>query len=98
MSSVVQTPCGEPDNAQAFATFKVSGSMLSYPGDAKLCSITGSGCAARARTSLNRARVTDSMAMRFLIPIESSWLSGHRTVSCIIYDPAPTVTSSLMNS
>lgn len=98
MTSVVQTPCDKPHNAQIFATFNVSGSILSYPGDAKLRSIAGSGCAARVKTSLNRAKVTDSMTIRFLIPIESSWLGGHRTVSCIVYNPAPTVTSSLMNS
>jgi Domain of unknown function (DUF4190)/Septum formation len=98
LTSVVQTPCNQAHNAQVFATFNVSGSMLDYPGSAKLHSIAGSGCAARAKASLNRAKLTNSMTVRFLFPLESSWLGGRRTVSCIVYNPTPTLTSSLVKS
>jgi hypothetical protein len=98
LTSIVQTPCNQAHNAQIFATFKVSGSMLSYPGSAKLHSIASSGCDARVKGSLNGAKLTNSMTIRFLFPLESSWLGGRRTISCIVYNPTPTVTSSLLKS
>jgi hypothetical protein len=98
LTSVVQTPCNQAHNAQIFATFKVSGSMFDYPGSAKLRSIAGSGCAARAKASLNRSKLTNSMTVRFLFPLDSSWLGGRRTISCIVYNPTPTLNSSLLKS
>lgn len=98
VTSVVQTPCDQAHNAQIFATFNAHGAMLNYPGNAKLASIASSGCDARVRASLNRAKLTNSMGIRFLFPLESSWLAGHRTVSCIVYNPTPTITSSLLKS
>jgi Domain of unknown function (DUF4190)/Septum formation len=96
--SVVQILCTQPHNAQIFATFNVSGSFLSYPGVAKLSSLAGSGCATRAPASLDSAKVSDSMSIRYLYPEEASWLAGVRTVSCVVYNPTPTLTSSLLKS
>lgn len=98
VNSVVQTPCNQAHNAQIFATFSVSGSMLHYPGSAKLDSIASSGCDARVKANLNGAKLTNSMTIRFLFPLESSWLGGRRTISCIVYNPTPTITSSLLKS
>jgi hypothetical protein len=98
VTSVVQTPCTQPHNAQIFATFNVQGSLLSYPGDAKMRSLAESGCNARIAASLDRAKITNSMTIRFLFPLEGSWLGGQRTISCIIYNPTPTLTSSLLKS
>jgi hypothetical protein len=95
VTSVTQTACDEPHNAQIFATFKVSGSILSYPSDMQ--SIAANGCADRAAASLDRTKLTSSMAVRELFPLELSWVSGHRTVSCIVYDPTQNVTTSLVN-
>jgi len=36
------------------------------------------------------------MTVRELFPLELSWVSGHRTVSCIVYDPTQNVTTSLL--
>jgi hypothetical protein len=95
VSSVTQTACNEPHNAQIFATFKVSGSLLSYPGDMQ--SIAANGCSDRAPASLDRPKLTSSMTLRELFPLQLSWLSGNRTVSCIIYSPTQTLTTSLLN-
>jgi hypothetical protein len=61
-------------------------------------SMAEAGCAARSSTSLDRAKVTSSMSIRFLYPKELSWLGGHHTISCIVYNPARTLTSSVLNS
>lgn len=97
VGTVTQTSCTQPHNAQIFATFSVSGSILDYPGSAKLTSIASSGCNARAKTSLDSAKVTPPMEIRLLFPLESSWLAGHRTVSCIIFSPTATMKSSVLN-
>jgi hypothetical protein len=98
VTTVVQTSCTEPHNAQIFATFKVSGSLLSYPGDAKMHSLASSGCTSRVQASLDGSKLTDSMSIRFLYPLQNSWAGGHRTISCIVYNPTPTLTSSLLKS
>lgn len=96
VGSVVQTLCTQPHNAQIFATFTVSGSILDYPGSSKLTSIASSGCNARATASLNRSMITSSMQMRLLFPLQSSWIAGHRGISCIIYSPTVTMKSSVL--
>jgi hypothetical protein len=98
VTSVVQTQCNKPHNAQIFATFNVSGSMLSYPGSTQLGRTASVGCDARASASLDAAKLTNSMTIRFLFPLQSSWLAGRRTISCIVYNPTPTLTSSLLKS
>lgn len=98
VAAVVQTPCNQPHNAQIFATFSVPGSLLSYPGDAKMHSLASSGCTSRVRASLDGTKLTDSMSIRFLYPLQGSWLGGHRTISCIVFNPTPTLTSSLLKS
>jgi hypothetical protein len=98
VTTVVETPCTHPHNAQIFATFNVSGSPLSYPGDAKMHSLASSGCTARVTASLDGTKLTDAMSIRFLYPLQDSWLGGHRTISCIVYNPTATLTSSLLKS
>jgi len=98
VTTVVQTACSQPHNAQIFATFNVSGSLLSYPGDAKMHSLASSGCTSRVQASLDGTKLTDSMSIRFLYPLQNSWLRGHRTISCIVFNPTPTLTSSLLKS
>ncbi|MBO0832484.1 MAG: DUF4190 domain-containing protein [Actinobacteria bacterium] len=98
ITSVVQTQCTQPHNAQIFATFNVSGSPFSYPGDAKMRSLATDGCSTRSKTSLDATQETSEMTIRFLLPGQGSWLSGRRTISCIIFNPTPTLTSSLLKS
>lgn len=98
VNTVIKTLCTQPHNAQIYATFNVSGSALSYPGAAKMHSLASSGCTARVRTSLDGSKLTDSMSIRFLYPLQDSWLGGHRTISCIVYNPTPTLTSSVLKS
>jgi hypothetical protein len=96
VTSVVQTSCTAAHNAQIFATFDVSGSILDYPGSARLNSIATSGCNARAKAALNGAMITSSMRIRLLFPLESSWISGQRTISCMIYSPTSDMRSSVL--
>jgi Domain of unknown function (DUF4190)/Septum formation len=96
VSSVVETSCTKPHNAEVFATFAVTGSSASYPGTARLTSIATSGCNAREKAALNSALITKSMTVRLLFPLQSSWKAGHRTISCIIYSPTSNLKSSVL--
>jgi hypothetical protein len=97
VGSVVRTTCTKPHNAQIFATFAVSGAIRSYPGSAKLTDLASSGCNTRAKASLDSSMITNSMQIRLLFPLQSSWTAGHRTISCIIYNPTATMKSSVLN-
>ncbi len=96
ITSVEKIQCARPHNAQVFATFPVSGALLSYPGTTRLNSLADSGCAARIKQSVNRAEVTISMSMKFLFPLPDTWLGGNRTITCIIYSPTSTMRSSVL--
>jgi hypothetical protein len=96
VSLVVQTSCSEKHNAQIFATFKLKGSIFSYPGTARIGRLATRGCNARIKASLNPSKVTASITIRFLFPLEGAWLAGGRTVQCMIFDPTGTLTSSVM--
>jgi hypothetical protein len=96
--NVEQTPCTVRHNAQIYATFKLAGGMLSYPGATKTGSLAENGCNARASGSLDKAKITSSMTIRFLFPVESSWLAGRRTVSCMIVNSTTTLTTSVVSS
>lgn len=97
VDSVVQKACTKPHNAQIFATFPVSRSIVSYPGTAKLTDLASTGCNARAKASLNSSMITNSMQIRLLFPLQSSWTAGHRSISCIIYSSKATLKSSVLN-
>lgn len=98
VTTVVKTACTAAHNAQIYATFRVSGGMLSYPGSAKMLSRATAGCNARAAANLDKSKVTNAMGIRFLFPEQASWLAGRRTISCMIVNPTPTLTSSLLSS
>jgi Domain of unknown function (DUF4190)/Septum formation len=96
VASVVQVTCTKPHNAQIFATFGVSSSIHSYPGSAKLTSIASTGCNARAKSTLNSSVITNSMQIRLLFPLQSSWTAGHHSISCIIYSPTASMKASVL--
>jgi hypothetical protein len=96
LGSVTAVPCGQAHSAQIFAKFNLSGSILSYPGNAALSRLGTNGCNARIGV-LDKSKITDSMTIRFLFPLEESWLAGQRAVTCMIANPAANITSSLLS-
>jgi len=97
VNTVTAIPCDQPHNAQIYAKFKLAGSDLSYPGAAVVAQRARSGCNARIG-SVDKAITTGAMTMRILLPEETSWTAGHRTVSCMVVNPTATLTTSLLNS
>ena len=93
VSYVSVVPCTTRHNAQMFAEFRVTGS--SYPGTASLLRQADRGCRARISGNLVKSKVTSTMELHFLYPFSGSWSEGHRTISCLIVDAKPDLTSSL---
>lgn len=93
---VTAIPCNQAHNAQIFAKFNLSGSILSYPGNTALARLATNGCNARVGI-LDKPKITDSMTIRFLFPLQKSWLAGQRTVSCMIANPTANITSSVLS-
>ena len=97
LTSVTAIPCSQAHNAQIYAKFNLSGSMVSYPGDTALTNDATKGCNARI-SILNKSKIKDSMTIRFLFPQQDSWIAGHRTVTCMVTNSPENLTSSVLNS
>jgi hypothetical protein len=101
-STVVSVPvmsCSLPHNAQIYATFKRHGSSdFDFPGQGKVQQLATSGCNARINAGLDKPKLTNLMSIRFIVPTFTSWLTGHRTVACMIVSPTSDLRSSLTRS
>ncbi len=95
--TVTAIPCDQPHNAQIYAKFRLRGSDLSYPGGATVAQRARSGCNSRTG-SVNKSMTTSAMTIRIFLPAEVAWITGQRTVSCMIVNPKADLTSSLLNS
>jgi hypothetical protein len=97
LDTVTAIPCDQPHNAQIYGKFRLTGSDLRYPGAAMVAQRARSGCKARVG-SVDKAITTSAMTARILLPDETSWTAGQRTVSCMIVNPTASLTTSLLNS
>jgi hypothetical protein len=95
--TVTAIPCNQPHNAQIYAKFTLRGSDFDYPGNAAVTRLATNGCNSRTG-DVDKSLTTGSMTIRLLFPEADSWLNGRRTVSCMIVNPTPALTSSLLNS
>ena len=93
---VTVLPCTTPHNAQAFVQFAVTGT--SYPGADALKRQADSGCHARIKKSVQTSKIKNSMTLHYLYPLESSWTSGHKTITCLIVNSKPNLKTSLMRT
>jgi len=93
---VTVVPCTKPHNAQAFVQFTVKGT--SWPGTGAVQRQADSGCHDRITGNVEASKIKSSMSLRYLYPLESSWASGHRTITCLIVNSTPDLTTSLLKA
>jgi Domain of unknown function (DUF4190)/Septum formation len=93
---VTVVPCTKPHNAQAFVQFTAKGT--SWPGTAALKRQADSGCHARIKGNVQASKIKQSMTLHYLYPLEASWASGHRTITCLIVNSKPNLKTSLLKS
>ena len=93
---VTVVPCTKPHNAQAFVQFAVKGT--SWPGADAVKRQADGGCHDRIDGNVEASKIKSSMSLRYLYPLESSWASGHRTITCLIVNSTPDLTASLLKA
>jgi len=99
VTEVSVMPCSQPHNAQIYATFTLHGSSnFDYPGLGTVRQLATNGCNARINADLDKPKLTNLMSIRFIFPILGSWLTGHRTVACMIVNPTADLRTSLTRS
>jgi hypothetical protein len=99
VTSVDVLPCTKPHNSQVFAEFKLHGSSdFSYPGQSTVERLATAGCNDRIGSSLDRAKLNNSIRIRMIFPVTGSWLLGHRTVVCFVVSPSSNLTSSVLKA
>jgi len=94
IANVTALPCSTPHDAQVFAIF---GAGSSYPGRSALISLARDGCHARA-ASLDKSKLTTTMSLREFFPEPAAWANGHHTITCLVIDSTPDLTSSLLQA
>jgi hypothetical protein len=94
-STVTAIPCTQPHNAQMFAEFNAANSS-SYPGSSALLKEATNGCNSRVAGSVDKAKITNTMQIRFLYPLSGSWSLGHRAISCLLVNSTADLRSSLL--
>lgn len=96
VSYVTVVPCGTPHNAQAFVQFNATGT--SYPGVESLKRQADTGCHARIRKNVQTSKIKATMTLHYLYPLDTSWAAGHRTITCMIVNAKPNLTTSLLRT
>ena len=92
--SVSAVPCSSPHNAQVFGQFHLSGTL--YPGSSTVQHSAATDCNGKVVANLDQKKINNSMEIRYIFPLETSWYLGQRTISCIVVTPSDSLTSSLL--
>jgi len=93
---VTVVPCTKPHNAQAFVQFTVNGTR--WPGTGAIQRQADSGCHDRIKGNVDASKIKSSMSLRYLYPLESSWASGHRTITCLIVNSTADLKTSVLKA
>jgi hypothetical protein len=90
-SSVVS--CSEPHDDEVYGEFTLEGGA--FPGDEAVAAIGDAGCATRFEDFIGISHGDSVLDFYTLVPTGESWSAGHRTVSCIVWNPTDHLTGSL---
>jgi hypothetical protein len=93
---VTVVPCTKAHNAQAFVQFTAKGT--SWPGVQALMRQADSGCQARIYGNVQASMIKSSMSLHYLYPLQASWASGHRTITCLIVNSKTNLKASLLKA
>ena len=93
---VTVVPCTKAHNAQAFAQVTVKGTR--WPGTDAVKRQADSDCHVQIKANVQASKIKNSMSLRYLYPLESSWAGGHRTITCLIVNSTPDLTTSLLKT
>jgi hypothetical protein len=69
-----------------------------YPGAEALKQQADKGCRSRIPGTVQASKIKSTMTLHYLYPLESSWSSGHRAITCLIVNSSANLTSSLLKA
>jgi hypothetical protein len=87
--------CGDPHDAEVFATFALPGSK--WPGTAAVGAAASSGCSDRLSGYLN-PQLAISLASTYIYPDSVAWQAGTRTVICEVRATKGQLTGSVQGA
>jgi len=90
-SSVVS--CSAPHDDEVYGEFALDGGE--FPGDGTIAAIGDAGCTTRFEDFIGISHADSALDFYTLVPTSESWSAGHRTVSCIVWNPTDHVIGSL---
>ena len=93
ISSPAVVPCGQPHDAEIYATFGLTGQR--WPGTTAIGTLARQGCTARLGGYLNPQLATTVLAESYVFPDQGAWNAGERTVICEIRGTAGKLTGSV---
>jgi hypothetical protein len=93
ISSPTVVPCGQPHDAEIYASFGLAGHR--WPGAAAVGAQARQGCTARLSGYLNPQLATSVLAESYVFPDQGAWNAGERTVICEIRGTAGKLTGSV---
>ena len=97
VETVPVVPCGEPHSDEVYHDFELPDG--DYPGDDALNTAAEEGCLAAFEPFVGLAYEESTLYVAWYSPSEMSWNGfDDRVVSCVISDPAGSVTGSLANA
>ena len=91
VTTVPRLPCDQPHNAMVVAT--VEPPNTSYPGISTLLDQAVAMCRTEALNYLNRP--LGRLRYAAFAPHEALWTAGHKTASCVLYDPSRNFTGDI---
>lgn len=80
--TVLAVPCGEPHEAQVYATFALPGN--DYPGEEAVFVAAEDGCLDRLEADFPAAYDDEMAGLFYLYPTSLSWTQGDREIVCIV--------------
>ncbi|HUY47026.1 MAG TPA: septum formation family protein [Streptosporangiaceae bacterium] len=96
ISGVHVLSCGQPHDAEVFATIRVAGQR--YPGAVTLRQEAGHGCGSRLSGYLNPQLSATTLTESYVYPDAGAWAAGERTVVCTVRSTAGKLTGSVQGA
>lgn len=84
ITSVIAMPCGEPHTAQVYGKYAVTGVAIDHPDAGAVHDAGATGCAQIEKDAVDEGSLPPGSSFTMLVPQNTSWVSGDRTVACVV--------------
>lgn len=93
-SEIPTVPCTEAHDYEVYAEFDID--LATFPGDDEVFRLADEGCLAPFASYVGLDFASSTLDYSYYVPTEEGWNEyADRAVSCILFDPAADLTSSM---